>query len=87
MHYVYILKSSRDGNFYIGCSNDLKKRIALHNAGKVEATKFRSPLILVYYEAFLNKSDAFAKEKWLKSGWGRNYIKRNLKNYLTSNDS
>jgi putative endonuclease len=82
MYYVYILKSKKDGKLYTGCTDDLKKRVGLHNAGRVKATKLRRPLILIYYEAYLNKSDAFLREKWLKTGWGRNYINKTLKNYL-----
>lgn len=84
MHYVYILKSKKDGKLYTGFTNDLRKRLNLHNVGKVEATKLRRPLNLIYYEAYLNKADAFVKEKWLKTGWGRNYINRGLKHYFQS---
>ena len=69
MQYVYILRSRKDNDFYIGCTNDIKKRLELHNSGKVESTKNRKPLELIYYEAFLNQSDGFAREKWLKTGW------------------
>jgi len=79
MYYVYILLGRRDKKPYIGCTNDLRKRLILHNKGKVESTKSRKPLILIYYEAYLNKFDAFNREKWLKTGWGRNYIKLVLK--------
>jgi len=79
MWYVYILQSKRDEKLYTGCTNDLQARIKLHNFGKVPATKLRCPLALIYYEAYLNKFDAFAKEKWLKTGWGRNHIKKTLK--------
>lgn len=84
MYYVYILKSKKDGKLYVGCTNNLKRRMLLHNKGKVESTKFRRPFILIYYEAYLNKFDAFAKERWLKTGWGRNYIRRTLKHYFRS---
>ena len=82
MYYVYILKSRKDEKLYVGCTNYLKERLELHNKGVVEATKLRQPLILIHYEAYLNKFDAFAREKWLKTGWGRNYIKRTLKHYF-----
>ena len=82
MYYVYILKSKKDTKFYTGCTNDLKKRILLHNTGKVESTKNRQPLTLIYYEAFLNKEDAFQREQWLKTGWGRNHIDKILSHYL-----
>lgn len=84
MYYVYILKSRKDGKLYIGCSNDLKKRLELHGRGLVTATKFRHPLVLIYYEAYLAKQDAFVREKWLKTGWGRNYIKKALKQSLAT---
>ena len=54
----------------------------MHNSGKIEATQKRIPLSLVHYEAFVNKYDAYVREKWLKTGWGRNKIKTMLKNYL-----
>jgi predicted GIY-YIG superfamily endonuclease len=40
-------------------------------------------LILIYYEAFIDKHDAFNREQWLKTGWGRNQLKKILRNYLT----
>lgn len=82
MHYVYILQSTKDTNLYIGCTNDLKKRLLLHNDGEVPSTKNRKPLKLIYYEAFLNQKDAFGREQWLKTGWGHNQIAKILNNYL-----
>jgi len=82
MHYVYILLSKRDNKLYIGYTNNLKNRLQKHNAGKVQATKFRIPLSLIYYEAYLDESDARNRERFLKTGWGRNYINRNLKGTL-----
>jgi len=82
MWYVYILISKKDKKLYIGCTNDLRQRIKLHNEGKVTATKFRRPLALVYYEAYFDKREAFTREKWLKTGWGRNHIKKILKHSL-----
>jgi len=51
MHYVYVLKSSKDGKFYTGCTEDLRKCFKDHNDGKVISTKGRGPFELVYYEA------------------------------------
>ena len=82
MWYAYVLQSKQDKKLYTGCTNDLRTRFKLHNDGKVPATKFRRPLILIYYEAYMNKNDAFEREKWLKSGWGRNYLKKVLRNYF-----
>ena len=49
MNYVYILKSIKDGNIYIGCTNDLKKRIIMHNNGRVESTKNKKPFKIIYF--------------------------------------
>lgn len=58
MYYVYILKSKIDNELYIGSTNDLKRRLSEHNAGKVMSTKARVPFNLIYYEAFKAESDA-----------------------------
>ncbi len=87
MWYIYVLKSNQDKMMYTGCTNDLRKRIELHNAGKVPSTKLRHPLVLIYYEAYLNKFDAFERERWLKSGWGRHYLKRILKHYFNGKNN
>ena len=82
MHYVYVLKSKKDVKLYVGCTNNLKGRLEKHNAGHVASTKLRRPLEIIFYEAFINKSDAFTREQWLKTGWGRNHLKKILINYL-----
>ncbi|OHA59082.1 MAG: hypothetical protein A2607_01080 [Candidatus Vogelbacteria bacterium RIFOXYD1_FULL_42_15] len=84
MQYVYILKSDLDDELYIGCTKDLKKRIVLHNSKKVPSTKKRGKLKLIYYESFLNENDAFDREKFLKTGWGRNNIKKLLFNFFNN---
>ena len=83
MYYVYILKSLKDGNNYVGYTLNLKIRIEKHNKGLVPATKNRRPLNLIYYESCLNKDDALHREKYLKTSWGKRYIKNRLSNYLT----
>jgi len=82
MQYVYILRSTKDNQMYIGCTKDLQKRVREHNSGDVSSTKARLPLELVHYEAFSNKQDAFAREQWLKTGWGRNQLSKILSNTL-----
>jgi len=82
MYYVYILKSKKDKKLYTGCTNDLKKRLLQHNNKKVESTRNRVPFILIHYQAFVNKEDAFKMEKWLKTGWGRNHLNKIMSNYL-----
>ena len=83
MYYTYILQSNKDKQFYTGYTNDLKERLKLHNDGKVTSTKSRLPVELVYYEACLNQQDATHREKYLKTAWGKRYIKSRLKNYLS----
>ena len=83
MHYVYVLKSTKDGKFYTGCTEDLRKRFREHNIGMVNSTKGRGPFELIYYEASLHKTDAFAREKYLKSGMGKRYLKNRLKRFLS----
>jgi putative endonuclease len=79
MHYTYILKSKLDDGIYIGCTGDLKNRFKEHSMGKVKSTKNRQPLVLIYYEACLNIEDSFKREKYLKSTYGRRYLKNRLK--------
>jgi putative endonuclease len=73
--YVYVLLSDKDSNFYTGYTNSLFKRLDLHNAGKVFSTKNRTPLQLIYFEGCLNQQDATRREKYLKSGNGKIYLK------------
>jgi putative endonuclease len=81
--YVYVLISEKDGLFYTGYTSDLKERLTLHNAGKVTSTKNRVPLKLVYFEGCLNQQDATHREQYLKSSWGKRYIKERIRNYQT----
>lgn len=78
--YVYILRSFRDNKLYIGFTNNLKKRLTEHASGKVGATKNRTPFKLIHYEYFVNREDAEARERFLKSGYGRKQFKEILKN-------
>jgi len=82
MHYVYVLHSTNDQNFYTGSTGDLRKRLEEHNRGYVRSTKHRRPLTLIYYEACLNKDDAERRERYLKSGMGKRYLKQRLKETL-----
>lgn len=66
MHYVYLLKSKKTSQYYIGCTGDLKKRVNEHNANKSFYTKNKGPWEVRYYEAFYSKNDAFQREKQLK---------------------
>ena len=79
MHYVYILFSDKDGMLYIGYTPDLKVRTEKHDKGFVKATKFRRPLRLIYYEAYLEEADAKQRETFLKGGKGHEELKIQLK--------
>ncbi len=81
-YYVYILFSLKDRGLYIGYSTDLKKRLLQHAKSQVIATKLRTPFLLIHYEYFINITDAKAREKFLKSGFGRNQLKQILKRTL-----
>jgi len=81
--YVYVLQSERDGKFYVGYTKNIQKRLEEHNKGNVKSTKNRLPMKLVYWEGCLNQTDATQREKYLKTAWGKRYIKNRLKNYLT----
>lgn len=78
--YVYILYSQKDHKIYIGFTTDLISRINEHQIGKVTATVNRLPVILIHYEAFSDISDAKARERYLKSGYGRKNLKKELQN-------
>lgn len=84
MYYVYVLQSKKNGKMYIGCTGNLKQRFLLHNSGNIYSTRRHRPLKLIYYEAFINRHDAFTREQWLKTGWGRNQLQKILSNYLAS---
>lgn len=81
MFYTYILLSRKDNHWYTGATNDLRKRFKQHNDNKVFSTKNRGQFELIYYEACLNKDDAFEREKYLKSGPGKRYLRNRLKRF------
>lgn len=75
MNYTYVLRSLKDNKLYVGWTNDLKRRLEMHNLGKVEATRNRIPFEIVYYEACLDKEKAIEREKYFKTGFGRKFLK------------
>jgi len=80
MFYVYILKSEKDGNLYIGSTDNLRRRLAEHNEGKSRSTKARIPFQLRYYEAFYKEEDARRREWSLKKdGNALAQLKRRIK--------
>lgn len=79
-YYTYILQSKKDFKFYVGYTENLKSRIEQHNKGKVESTKHRIPFELIYFEGCTNKKDALRREKYLKTHYGKMFLKKRLFN-------
>jgi putative endonuclease len=82
-HYVYVLQSDIDRNFYVGYTTNLINRLRQYNSRRVISTRMRLPVRLVYWEGCLSQKDATTREKYLKTAWGKRYIKNRLKDYLT----
>ena len=83
-YFVYVLESYKDGTKYVGCTKNLKNRLKQHNSGRGFSTRNKIPFKIIYTEIYLNQKDAYAREKFFKTGWGNNFLKRILKNYLES---
>lgn len=83
MFYLYILKSIKNGELYIGSTNDLKRRFSEHNKGKSSSTKCKRPYELIYYEAYKAESDARRRESMLKfRGQARRQLLARIKDTL-----
>jgi putative endonuclease len=83
MYYVYILKSIKDDNLYIGYTNDLRRRLIKHNTSSSRTTKPCLPLKLIYYEAYLSEKDALNRESKLKRFAGSyTHLKHRIKHSL-----
>jgi len=83
MFYTYVLQSVKDKKFYTGYTKNLKLRFGEHQKGRVESTRGRRPLKLVYYEGCANQQDATRREKYLKTYHGKSFIRKRIKSYLT----
>jgi len=81
--YVYVLRSLRDKQFYVGLTRNLSARLQAHNKGLVNSTKKPIPFELVYWEGCRDESDAAQRERYLKTAWGKRYIKTRIRRYLT----
>ena len=81
-YYLYVLLSKKDNKFYIGTTNDLKRRIAEHRQGKNISTSKRLPLKLIFYEAYPTKSDAERRESYFKTAKGKTTLKQMLRDSL-----
>ena len=76
MYYVYILKSQKDDNFYIGSTNNITDRLVRHNNKRVAATKSRTPFELVYIETFSTRKEAINRETQLKKYKSHKFIEK-----------
>ena len=82
-YYAYVLRSKKDNIWYTGFTADLRKRFKEHNANIIGWTKGRVPFELTYGEFCKNIKDARSREKYLKSGMGKRYLKNRLKRFLS----
>ena len=83
MFYTYVLVSLKNKRLYTGCTSDLKRRFKEHNEKRGGIyTSDNSPFELIFYEAYLNRKDAFKAEKFFKTGYGREVLKDKLENYF-----
>ena len=81
MFYVYILKLSNT-NLYVDFTDNIKERTEQHKNGLSPYTSKYLPIKLIYFECYINKTDALKREKFLKGGRGREVIKKQLENTL-----
>jgi putative endonuclease len=87
MYHVYIIESQKDFGWYIGFTSDLRRRFEEHNQHKNISTSSRGSFKLIYYEAYLDKRDTLGREKFLKSGAGRKFLKKQMKHYLEEKEN
>ena len=76
MFYVYVLKSKEFDRFYVGMTNNINRRLREHNKGKSKSTAFYKPWKLFFQENFETSEEARQREKFLKSGQGRQLIRK-----------
>lgn len=81
---VYLLEDPTDKSWYIGYSTNLEKRLEYHRTKRVVSTRRKKALNVIYCECYLNKQDALGREKFLKSGAGRKFLKKQLIHYLAT---
>jgi putative endonuclease len=75
MFIVYALKSEKDGRIYVGFTQDLSRRLKEHNSGKTRSTKAWLPWNVIYTEEVDSREKARAREIYLKSGIGKEFLK------------
>jgi len=78
IYYVYIIQSEKDKGFYTGLTTDVGRRLKEHDKSDTKTTRSKKPWKLVYFEKFENRTEARKREKYLKSGVGREFRKKIL---------
>lgn len=78
MYFVYVLRSLKDCKLYKGSTSNLVRRLRQHNNGTTESTRRRRPFVLIYCEEYPTKEEAESREMFLKSGKGREELKKVL---------
>jgi putative endonuclease len=76
MFYVYVLQSGKTGRRYVGSCENLENRLRRHNSGDAKATCHGVPWALVHSESSLNRAEAVRKERYYKTGRGREELSR-----------
>ena len=76
--YVYVLRSIEFERNYVGFSKSVENRLKEHNSGKTRSTRPYRPWRLLFYERYSSKAEALEREKFLKTGQGREHIKQKL---------
>jgi putative endonuclease len=84
MYFVYVLRNAITHRHYTGHTSDLAQRVGQHNHGVTKSTKNRGPWELVYHEEFASRAEAIGREKYLKSGKGREELRSKLAGSLAS---
>jgi len=75
MYFVYILKSDIKNYIYVGLTNNVDRRVGEHQRGKEKTTRSYRPFSLIHVESFQTRIVARKREKYLKSGFGKEWIK------------
>ena len=75
LYIVYAIKSLIDGRIYVGFTEDIQRRLAEHNSGRTRSTKGYHPWKIIYKEDVLSRQEARAREKYLKSGSEKEFLK------------
>ena len=78
MYYSYVLRSLKNGILYKGSTENIENRLEIHNLGLVKFTSKYLPWELVITEEFSTRAEAMKREKWYKTGVGRDWIKERL---------